>query len=49
LLPYLLFRQPIDEIGDTAAKLMLKRVKNRFSENHYVTKRLKTKLVEYKK
>ena len=42
-------RQPIDEIGDTAAKLMLKRIKNRSSENHYVTKRLKTKLVEYKK
>ena len=40
-------RQPIDDIGDAAAKLILDRIKNKSTENGYVVKRLKTKLVEY--
>jgi len=39
--------QPISEIGETAAKLILKRIGSKVQKSRYVTKRLKTKLIEY--
>lgn len=39
--------QPINEIGETAANLILNRIEGKFKKSRYVTKRLKTRLIVY--